>query len=79
MTAKNTQQPDQPGRRRLIRYLRALASCFRTQLQSTNLSGKTGLDGDPHGEIRNLLVQELLRQFTDENSAFMTLLQSLIS
>lgn len=68
VTAKNTQQPDQPGRRRLTRYLRALFPYFRTQPQSTGLSGKADLAKDVCSEVCRWAVREL-----------MTLLQSFIS
>ncbi|MFE6459702.1 hypothetical protein ACFVP0_19875 [Streptomyces cinereoruber] len=78
MTVKNAQQPDQPGRRPLTRYLRALVSYFRTQPQSTDPSLKASLLEGLRGEIRDRAVKELLKQFTDESSALMVVLQSFI-
>ncbi|MFB7030940.1 MULTISPECIES: hypothetical protein [Terrabacteria group] len=79
MTVKNTQQPDQPGRRRFTRYLRALVAHLRTQSQSTDPSLKTSLLRYLRDELRDGIEKELLEQFTDENSALMAVLQSLVS
>lgn len=78
MTVNNTQQPDQPGRRRFTHYLRALVAHLRTQIQSTDPSLKAGLLRHLHGELRNGIEKELLEQLTDETSALVMLLQSFI-
>ncbi|MGW9452440.1 hypothetical protein [Streptomyces sp. NPDC055632] len=79
VTVKNAQQPDQPGRRRFSRYLRALVAHLRTQSQSTDPSLKTSLLRYLRDKLRDRIEKELLEQFTNENSALMVLLQSLVS
>lgn len=81
LPSRDVSTPGAPwsGRRRFTRYLRALASYFRTQPQSMDPSLKAGLLGYLRGEIRSRAVNKLPEQFTTENSALMVLLQSLIS